>query len=221
MKPEKDNIVGCVLAGGLSRRMGGGDKALRAVSGRPMLARVVERMAVQTDHIIINANGDPQRFSQFGLPVVEDNVEGFAGPLAGVEACMRWTVQNTDDCTHIATAAADTPFFPADLVASFLSAGNAGPDTIMMATSDGNRHPVFALWPVALQSDLEQWLRESETFKVMAWVRRHDFHMVDFPLISLAGHMVDPFFNANTPEDFAMVEKLVDQMRGQTLREGR
>lgn len=217
MDLPKDQIVGCVLAGGLSRRMGGGDKALKPLGGEPMLARVIDRLRPQTGSMIINANGDPARFSGFGLPVVPDNVEGFAGPLAGVEACMMWTLRNDTGCTHIATAAADTPFFPDNLVVSFMVAANS-PETIVMATSNGNRHPVFSLWPVALHADLQRWLKTTDTFKVMAFVQRHDLSQVDFPMIEISGDTVDPFFNANTPEDFALAEKLVGQGH-QTPRE--
>ncbi|MEX3009511.1 molybdenum cofactor guanylyltransferase MobA [Hoeflea sp. TYP-13] len=220
MNPKPDNLIGCVLAGGLSRRMGGGDKALRLLGGVPMLGRVIERLRPQTGRLIVNANGDPQRFSEFGLPVVEDDIKGFAGPLAGVAAGMRWSSENAAGCSHIVTAAADTPFFPADLVSRFLSEASIGPDTIVMATSQGNRHPVFALWPVALHDDLARWLQETETYKVMAWVQNHDLQQVDFPLVVTSGKQLDPFFNANTPEDFATAEKLAMQMSEETLTEG-
>ena len=221
MTPEVRNITGCVLAGGLSRRMGGGDKALKSLGGAPMLGRVIERLRPQAGSVILNANGDPGRFAQFALPVVADDIKGFAGPLAGVAACMRWAVQNAAGCSHIVTAAADTPFFPADLVARFLSVDTFAPDTIVMATSQGNRHPVFALCPVALHRDLAGWLRETETYKVMAWVQKHDLQQVDFPLIEAAGEHIDPFFNANTPEDFAMAENLLESIGRSTAEQHR
>lgn len=208
MKPTTQQIVGCVLAGGQSRRMGGEEKALLSLGGQPMLARVVERLRPQVGRMILNANGDPSRYASFALPVVEDNVTGFAGPLAGVEAGMRWTLQNAEGATHMVTAATDTPFFPENLVAAFID-GLKGQNDIVMATSDNNRHPVFTLWPLQLHEDLLGWLQQTDTFKVMAWVQRHNLSLVKFPPFERAGQIVDPFFNANTPEEFAVAENLV------------
>ena len=209
MTPRTGTIVGCILAGGLSRRMGGGDKALLPLGGTSMLERVAARLRQQVNDLVLNANGDPARFAGLGLPVIADEIDGFAGPLAGVCAGMGWATDNVPACTHIVTAAADTPFFPADLVTRLTSGPELAPDTIVMAASDGNRHPVFALWPVALRDDLATWLGRSETFKVMAWAGAHDLRMADFPLVETADGPLDPFFNANTPEDFAMAEKFL------------
>ena len=208
IKPAPQQIVGCVLAGGLSRRMGGEEKALLKLGGEPMLSRVIERLRPQVARLILNANGDPGRYAQFRLPVVADNITGFAGPLAGVEAGMKWAIDHADGATHLVTAATDTPFFPHDLVASFVDAIVTA-DDIVMATSQGNRHPVFALWPLRLHSDLRDWLQRTDTFKVMAWVRGHSLQRVEFSPVELSGQHIDPFFNANTPDEFAAVEKLV------------
>jgi molybdopterin-guanine dinucleotide biosynthesis protein A len=108
-------IAGVILAGGLARRMGGGDKALLELAGETLLARVIARLKPQVGEMVLNANGDPARFAEFGLPVVADTVEGFAGPLAGILAGMRWAAAK--GYSHVASAAGDTPFFPADLVA--------------------------------------------------------------------------------------------------------
>ena len=209
MTPARDDILGCVLAGGLSRRMGGGDKALLSVGGRPMLAHVVERLRPQVGAVILNANGNPQRFGEFDLPVVADTVEGFAGPLAGVLAAMRHA-EGCGGFSHVATAASDTPFFPTDLVAKLADEAMT-PDTIVLATSDGNRHPVFGLWPVALADDLETWLTAGETFKVLAWVHRHRLATVDFPMSLRVGERIDPFFNANTPDDIVAAERILQE----------
>lgn len=205
--PSRQSICGCVLAGGLSRRMGGGDKALKSLGGRPMLAHVIDRLRPQVAGIVLNANGDPGRFDEFGLPVVADTIEGFAGPLAGVLAALRHCqAHNPGTMTHVASAASDTPFFPNDLVAT-LSTRAQDADTIVMATSNGNRHPVFALWPVALADDLDQWMRTTDTYKVLAWTAHHRLETVDFALEKREdGSMRDPFFNANTPDDLALAE---------------
>lgn len=194
-------IAGLVLAGGLSRRMGGGDKSLRSLGGRPMIAHVIDRLAPQVDWLALNANSDPTPYLGFGLPVLPDTVAGHAGPLAGVLTGMHWAAQKTG-ATHIVTAATDTPFFPRDLVSRFRDL--AGPERIVLARSGGNRHPVFGLWPLALRDDLAIWLAASDTMKVMAWVGRHDLGYCDFE--PEATDAPDPFFNANTPEELAEAE---------------
>ena len=206
------SIVGCILAGGRSSRMGGGDKALREIGGRPMLARVLDRLQPQVGRIVLNANGDPGRLAGFDLPVVADSIAGFAGPLAGVAACMNWVAEHETEATHIVTVAADTPFFPTNLADRLAEATGFDTDGIAMAATDGHRHPVFVLWPVALRSDLEDWMRTTDTYKVIAWARRHDLTMVEFPMITGKSDRIDPFFNVNTPEDLAMAEAVHGQL---------
>ena len=204
-------VIGCILAGGQSRRMGGGDKTLMRIGKRRMLDDVIDRLSDQTAALILNANGDPERLAGFGLPVVADRIEGFAGPLAGLSAAMAWAAENRPEATHLVTVAADTPFFPRDLV-SRLDAAQPQPDGIAMATSDGHRHPVFALWPLSLRRNLAQWMAATDTYKVIVWARQHDLVMVDFPMISTEAGTIDPFFNVNTPEDLAAAETLLRQM---------
>ena len=206
--PGKGRIVGVVLAGGLSRRMGGGDKSLAALGRVTMLAHVLARLGPQADALVINANGDPARFSAYGLPVVADTVEGFVGPLAGVLAGQRWTAANAPAASHIATVSADAPFLPADLVARLVTAVAARPGAIAMARSAGELHPVIGLWPVALADDLEAALR-SGVRKVLAWTDRHGTVAVDFPLLDVGGEPVDPFFNANTPAELDEARRLL------------
>ncbi len=209
------DIIGCILAGGLSRRMGGGDKTLKVLGEKPMLGSVIDRLRTQTPHVIINANGDPQRLQAFDLPVVADAIAGFAGPLAGLSACMDWTADHYPDATHIATVAADTPFFPTDLVSRLMQAITADEGEIAIATSGGHHHPVFGLWPVSLRHHLTQWMQETDTYKVMAWARLHRLAMVDFPMIAAVLEDIDPFFNVNTPADLSTAEALLEQMQAQ------
>lgn len=207
---QRGTILGCVLAGGLSRRMGGGDKALIEIGGRPMLAHVIDRLAPQVAALILNANGEPQRFESFGIPVVSDPIEGFIGPLAGMLAAMREGAAR-QGIGYVVTVAGDTPFFPVDLVARLAAAAQT-PDTIVLAASGGNRHPVFGLWPVALADDLEDWLSTTDTYKVVAWVERHRLAMVDFDLVRRGGQVIDPFFNANRPEDIVIAERHIAEL---------
>jgi molybdopterin-guanine dinucleotide biosynthesis protein A len=201
-------IIGVLLAGGQSRRMGGGDKCLKALAGRSLLKRIMERLAPQVGEMILNANGDPARFSQFDLPVTADPVEGYAGPLAGVLAGIHWTQANRPEAKWIITAATDTPFFPKDLVACLRSSAGDTYPAIVLASYKSRPQPVFGLWPTALADDLEEALR-SGIRKVLDWTDRHSTTFVDFPSASGAGGEIDPFFNANRPEDMAEAERLV------------
>lgn len=202
------SIAGIILAGGQARRMGGGDKALLEVARRPLLAYVINRLSAQVDEVAINANGNPERFAGFGLPVVADTVEGFVGPLGGVLAGMRWAAGRGH--SHIVSAAADTPFFPSDLVEGLQAAKGAQPIS-MAATDDPERglseHPTFALWPVDLADDLETALTTSTMRKVIVWTSRHGCARAVF-----GGDY--PFFNVNTPEDLARAEEIA----GATIR---
>ncbi|MCL4766964.1 MAG: molybdenum cofactor guanylyltransferase MobA [Hyphomicrobiaceae bacterium] len=202
-------VTGVLLAGGLSRRMGGGDKCLRDLAGRPMLARVIERLAPQVGAMVLNANGDPARFQPFGLAVVPDTVGGFAGPLAGVLAGMRWSASAAPDAQWIVTVSTDAPFLPLDLTRRLLAAVADGPRTIALAASGGDVHPVIGLWPVVLADDLEQRL-EAGVRKVLDWTGRHASVVVDFPFLRFHGRMIDPFFNANTPEELDEARALIE-----------
>lgn len=193
---------GVILAGGLATRMGGGDKGLLTLGQVTVLEHVIDRLSPQVADLALNANGDAARFSQYGLPVVADSIEGFAGPLAGVLAGMDWAFEKGAD--RIVTAAADTPFFPSDLVPRLLFAAESEGMPIALARTEGGRHPTFGMWPVSLRTDLRQAL-EDGVRKVVQWTDRHGTAMADFP----TGRF-DPFFNVNTPEDLAQAEKLVE-----------
>lgn len=201
--------LGLILAGGLGRRMGGGDKPLLAVGGRPMLDRVVERLTPQVDKVMLNANGDPGRFASYGLPVVPDSIEGFAGPLAGLHAGMRWAQQNLPEARFIISVAADTPFFPTTLVTRLAACGAEAEDTIALAASPAGTHPVFGRWPVALADALEAFLNSGEGGKILAFADRYLRLNVPFEDVALPdGKTVDPFFNVNTPDDAKRAEEI-------------
>jgi len=195
-------IAGVLLAGGQSQRMGGGDKCLRLLAGRPILAHIIERVRPQVTALVLNANGDPARFAAFGLPVVADDISGFAGPLAGVLAGLDWAAANVPGATHVASFATDAPFLPRDLVAAFREAMRAGLYDLACAGSDGRAHPVFGLWPLGLRDDLRAALL-SGVRKVDQWTAGYRLVEVEFPAAP-----VDPFFNTNRPEDLAEAERL-------------
>ncbi len=207
-----ETIAGIILAGGLSRRMGGGDKPLRTLAGRSLLDHVVARLKPQVDALAVNANGDPARLSAFGLPVAADTVEGFAGPLAGILAGLEWSAANTS-AHRVATVAADTPFFPRDLVRRLVEATDGRPETVAVASSGGRAHPTFALWPLDLADGLRSALTREGERRVTAFVARHAHVEVDFAFPQVAGLDYDPFFNINTPQDLAEAERLAQAVK--------
>jgi molybdopterin-guanine dinucleotide biosynthesis protein A len=194
---------GVLLAGGLARRMGGGDKPMRRIGGRTILDRVIARLQPQCDGLILNANGDPARFATFGLPVVADTVEDFPGPLAGILAALDWTAAHRPDVTWILSAAGDCPFLPRDLVARLHRARAEQDAQLAVASSGGQTHPVIGLWHVSLREDLRHALVAEDMRKIDRWTARYTLATVDWPTEPL-----DPFFNANTVEDIADAERL-------------
>ena len=196
--------LGVLLAGGLARRMGGGDKPLKTIAGRTILERVIERLAPQCDGLILNANGDPARFALTALPVVPDSVPGFAGPLAGILAALDWAAAHRPDLAWVASAAADSPFLPPDFVARLHAARETAGVPLACAESGGQAHPVNGLWPVALREDLRHALVVEDMRKIDRWTARHGVARAAWPAAP-----VDPFFNANTPEDIVEAERLI------------
>ncbi len=195
--------LGLLLAGGLARRMGGGDKPLRTIAGRTILAHVIERLAPQCDGLLINANGDPARFADYGLPVAGDSVPDFAGPLAGILAGLDWLAQNRPGVDWMVSVAADTPFIPRDLVARLHAARLAAGVPLACAASGGWTHPVIGLWPVSLREALRHALTVEDERKIDRWTARHGVASAEW-----ATEPVDPFFNANRPADLAEAERL-------------
>lgn len=196
------SVAGVLLAGGLSRRMGGGDKSLRVLAGATILDRVIARARPQVVALALNANGDPARFATYGLPVVADSIPDFAGPLAGVLAGLDWAAAQVPGTTHVASFATDAPFLPIDLVARLTAAVSDGKHELACAASNGRAHPVFGLWPLALREDLRAALT-SGLRKVDQWTARHRLATVEF-----STKPYDPFFNANTPEDLNEGERV-------------
>jgi molybdopterin-guanine dinucleotide biosynthesis protein A len=198
MKP-----LGLVLAGGLARRMGGGDKARIRIGGATILERVLKRFQPQCAAVILNANGDPARFADTGLTVVPDSVPDFAGPLAGILAGLDWAAAHRPDLADVASVPGDCPFLPGNLVERLTAArANAGVP-LACARSGDWRHPVVGLWRVALRDDLRHALIEQDLRKIEIWTARHGVAVADWP-----DAPVDPFFNVNTPEDAAAAERM-------------
>jgi molybdenum cofactor guanylyltransferase len=201
--PNWPPTVGLVLAGGLARRMGGGDKALIRVGKETILERALDRLAPQCATLLLNANGDPARFTTFGLPVVPDDVEGFAGPLAGILAGLDRVAAEMPELDWVASVPGDCPFLPRDLVGRLHDARAAAQVPLACARSGEWRHPVAGLWPVALRHDLRRALVNEDLRKIEVWTQRHGIAVATWPV-----DPVDPFFNVNTPEDAATATRL-------------
>src|ERR1700712_2907078 len=200
---EAPPTPGVLLAGGLARRMGGGDKPMRTIRGRTILDRVIARLKPQCDRLILNANGDPSRFAAFGLPVIADTVRDFPGPLAGILAALDWTAASRPDVEWILSAAADCPFLPRDLVARLQQARIEQDAQLAVAASAGQTHPVIGLWSVALREELRHALVVEDMRKIDRWTARYRLATVTWPTEPL-----DPFFNANTMDDIGEAERL-------------
>src|SRR5947209_6919099 len=185
-------VCGIILAGGLARRMGGGDKPLKEIAGKPILAHVIERLQPQCAALVLNANGDPARFARFGLPVVADDVPDFAGPLAGILASLDWLAANFSDAERAVSVASDTPFIPRDLVARLHAAQKNEACDIAVAASGGRTHPVIALWPLSLRNALRRALAEEGERKIDRFTAPYQVAEVSWPT-----EPHDPFFNVN------------------------
>lgn len=194
---------GILLAGGLARRMGGGDKPMRNIAGRSMLERVIARLHPQCDGLVLNANGDPARFAPFGLPVIADSVADYPGPLAGILAALDWAAAHRPGITFVLTAAADCPFLPRDLVTRLHHTRLERNAQLAFAASGGRTHHVIGLWSVALREKLRHALVTENIRKVGAWTSRFSVATVPWPT-----EPFDPFFNANTMDDLAQAERL-------------
>ncbi len=195
--------LGLVLAGGLARRMGGGDKALIEIGGTTILSRVLATLAPQCTAVILNANGDTGRFATSGLPVVSDDIPDFAGPLAGILAGLDWMAAHRPDLQWMVSVPGDCPFLPADLVARLHAAREAEDRPLACAKSGDWRHPVVGLWNVGLRANLRRAIIDEDLHKIEIWTSRHGIAIAEW-----LDRPVDPFFNVNTPEDRARANEI-------------
>ncbi len=209
---HKQLVSGVVLAGGLSRRMGGIDKCAMQLGGKTLLEHSLSCLAPQVGKVIINTNGNLARFDHLGIPVVADLVEGYAGPLAGILTGMRWAEDHAPEAKWIATVAADTPFLPGDFVARLVAESSDDLSTIVLASSSGRVHPVVGLWPVVLADALEDFLTKEQSRKVLVFVDKYTQQRVDFGEPGLGENAVDPFFNINTREDLESAKAILAEM---------
>ncbi|MBH68202.1 MAG: molybdenum cofactor guanylyltransferase MobA [Rhodospirillaceae bacterium] len=200
------NVTGVLLAGGKSQRMGGVDKCLLQLGSKRILEYAIERAQPQVDHLVLNVNGDLRRFSEFKLPMVSDSIAGFAGPLAGVLAGLDWSANNTPNSDWVVSFAADTPFFPRDLVTRLLNAVD-GRGGILACASSGNRHhPVFGIWPTELRGELRRAIVQDDIRRIDIWTSRYDLKVINYDY-----EQIDPFFNINNPKDLKLASIHVER----------
>ncbi len=197
-------VLGVILAGGKSRRMGGDDKAFVELGGKPLIAHAINKALPQVDRLVLNANEGQERFNGFALPVIDDVLPDHAGPLAGILTAMLWARENAREALWVASFPTDAPFLPADLVTRMLSAIWEEETRLACAASNGRSHPVIGLWPIALADDLMSAMRDDDMRKIDAWTARHPLSEVSW---DCDPH--DPFLNINRPEDLAAAESIL------------
>lgn len=194
--------LGVILAGGQSQRMGGGDKGLLTLGSSTLLGHVIARLSRQVQRMALNANGNPVRFAAFGLPVLPDTVPDFPGPLAGILTAMEWA--HDQGAVTVITVAADTPFFPADLVKRLANAGGTADFALATTGTAPDWHPTFGLWPVHLRDTLRRDLQAGHR-KVIRWALENGAQAAKFD------EAADPFFNINAPEDLEKAQQRMAQ----------
>lgn len=214
IRPHRDDIVGILLAGGLSSRMGGPEKSLLDLGGRPMLRHVLDRMEPQVGQIAINANGDPARFATFPHPIIADVIAGHAGPLAGLHAGLRWAQREAPAALYVATASADSPFVPLDLVQRLADAIHSSGKPCAIAGHAGEKYPVAGLWSVSLADAAADALAHNMR-ALHRFAEANDCNVVEFPALSFGDISVDPFFNVNTPDEYQQARAI--QAAGKNL----
>lgn len=203
-----ESVVGVILAGGLARRMGGGDKCLLPLAGKTLLQRAIDRAKPQVSSLLLNANGSSLRFARSRLPVVPDIYPNNLGPLAGIHAGLGRMQADNPDAEWLASFASDSPFFPSDLVARLFDAVTRQRALLAIATSNKRAHPIFGIWHASLIGKIEEQLQAGAIPRLQDWVKQQRAVEVDF---SADGY--DPFFNINIPQDLYAAEPLVDLVK--------
>lgn len=198
MTPRVKGAV--ILGGGASRRMGGGDKCLKDLGGKPLLQRVLERIKPQVPRLLINAGGDRSRFADFAIEVRADCLLGGLGPLAGILTALKWLDEVEAD-GYLLSVPCDAPFLPTDLAARLLD--EVGERKIAVAASLGRRHPVCGLWHPSLVGELEVALKDGVR-KIEDFTAAYEPKIIDF-----AAADYDPFLNLNRPNDLTLAERLL------------
>jgi molybdopterin-guanine dinucleotide biosynthesis protein A len=200
--------LGVILAGGLSRRMDGGDKPLLRLGAHTLLEHVAGRLAPQCEGLILNANGDPSRFRSAGIPVVPDSISGHPGPLAGILAGLEWAAARCPETEWAVSVPGDTPFIPSDLVRRLHEARREAGLPLACAASGATIHYAVGLWPIDLRHELHRAIAEQNMRRLGDWMKLHGCAEAAW-----TADPFDPFFNINTPEELAQADGLLRRER--------
>jgi molybdenum cofactor guanylyltransferase len=201
-----NEVTVILLAGGQSRRLGGGDKCLISLEKEIILDKILKKILPQNKSIILNANGDPDRFSKYSFPIIQDTMDGYLGPLVGILSGMEWVRKNQKNKKYIVSIATDTPFFPYNLVEKLYSTVVARPEKIICASWQGRKNPIFAIWPISLSDDLRKDILLGSR-KIDSWTSKYGVYAINFVSPN------DPFFNINTPEDLELANEMVGRRK--------
>jgi len=199
---SENNILGAILAGGQSKRMGK-DKLFLEFNNKKLIEHTIDKVKKYLKKVIIITNQDNEFFSKNNLTVVKDCIEGQLGPLVGILTAMKWAKENLSKCSWIATFPCDTPFFPESIIKNFIEESEKKESLILCASSHGRKHNIFGLWSLDLYDKLKDDLINKKVRKVQDWTEKNKIKNLEFKFKDY-----DPFFNINTEEDLEFAKKL-------------
>ena len=202
-----EKIIGSILTGGKSSRMGGGLKGFKKFNNQSIFDRVYHRSKNQVSNLIINSNIVTDDFDKYNLPVFSDVIKGYLGPLAGIHASINWTRINYPESEWIVTFASDTPFFPKQLVKTMYAKAKKNNKKIVLARSFKRNHPIFGLWHTSLEKDLADCILKKNIRKIEEWAKDYNYKNINFE-----NNKYDPFFNINRPDDLIKAQKIENQI---------
>jgi len=206
---SEDNILGAILAGGQSKRMGK-DKLFLELNNKKLIEHTIDKVKKYLKKVIIITNQDNEFFSKNNLITVKDCIEGQLGPLVGILTAMKWAKENLNKCSWIATFPCDTPFFPKSIIESFIKESEKKESLILCASSHGRKHNIFGLWSLDLYDKLKDDLINKKVRKVQDWTEKNKIKNLEFKFKDY-----DPFFNINTEEDLEFAKKLSKKIKNE------
>ena len=202
MDSYKKKICAVIMTGGKSSRMGGGIKTLIQFNKKIIFERILESLQNQINNIIINNNDMSYQFKKYNLPIIEDKIKGYLGPLAGIHASLEWVSKNLKNIEWIVSIPGDTPFIPDNLVEKLYNKAKSYKKNIIIAKSNEKIHPIIGIWNVNLLQKLEKAILEGER-KIIIWAKKNQLDYQEF-----VNDRYDPFFNINYNEDIDTAKKI-------------
>ena len=202
---NKSKTIIVILAGGQSRRFGGGYKTLYTFNKMSILDRIIQNFKKLEVEIVLNVNSNEDQFLKTGLHLIKDELENFQGPLAGIYSSMKWVLENRKNIEWIFTSPSDTPFLNKNLVNKFLSTNYNNKTNIVIAKTSNKTHPVIGFWHISLIKSLEEFLAK-ENRKIMHWVEGQNYEILNFENKNF-------FFNINTKADLEEAIKIEESLK--------